>query len=48
MLNTKGSGAYDRMIAFAEQCMADYDENGWTSDAWVNPSHADAALGSAR
>jgi len=23
MLNVKGSGAYDRMIALAEQCMAD-------------------------
>jgi 4-hydroxyphenylacetate 3-monooxygenase len=37
MLNAKGSGAYDRMIALAEQCMSDYDEDGWTSDAWVNP-----------
>jgi len=36
MLNAKGSGAYDRMIAFAEQCMADYDEDGWVNDAWTN------------
>ncbi|AMN41680.1 4-hydroxyphenylacetate 3-hydroxylase N-terminal domain-containing protein [Rhodoplanes sp. Z2-YC6860] len=36
MLNAKGSGAYDRMIALAERCMADYDENGWTSDTWVS------------
>ena len=37
MLNAKGSGAYDRMIALAEQCMADYDEDGWTGGDWVDP-----------
>ena len=37
MLNAKGSGAYDRMIALAEQCMADYDEDGWTGDDWIDP-----------
>ena len=37
MLNVKGSGAYDRMIALAEQCMADYDEDGWTGDTWIDP-----------
>jgi 4-hydroxyphenylacetate 3-monooxygenase len=36
MLNAKGSGAYDRMVALAEQCMADYDEDGWTTDTWVS------------
>ena len=30
-------GRLDRMIALAEQCMADYDENGWTGDTWLNP-----------
>jgi hypothetical protein len=25
------------MIALAESCMADYDENGWTGPTWVNP-----------
>jgi 4-hydroxyphenylacetate 3-monooxygenase len=25
------------MIALAERCMADYDENGWTDPAWLNP-----------
>jgi 4-hydroxyphenylacetate 3-monooxygenase len=34
--NARSSGTYDRMIALAEQCMADYDENGWTSDTWFN------------
>ncbi len=37
MLNAKGSGAYDRMIALAERCMADYDEDGWVGDTWVDP-----------
>jgi 4-hydroxyphenylacetate 3-monooxygenase len=36
LLNAKGSGAYDAMIALAEQCMADYDDNGWTGDTWTN------------
>jgi 4-hydroxyphenylacetate 3-monooxygenase len=26
----QGSGAMDRMKAMVEQCMSDYDENGWT------------------
>jgi len=37
LLNAKGSGAYDRMISLAEQCMADYDEEGWTADTWIDP-----------
>src|SRR6478752_2168983 len=32
LLNAKGSGAFDGMIALAEQCMADYDEDGWTGE----------------
>jgi 4-hydroxyphenylacetate 3-monooxygenase len=40
--NARGTGALDRMIGFAEQCMADYDENGWTGDTWLNPD--DVAL----
>ena len=27
----------DSMVALAESCMADYDENGWTGPTWVNP-----------
>ena len=51
MLNVKGSGAYDRMIALAEQCMADYDEGGWTGDTWtsetwVNPDDVATKPGS--
>ena len=39
LLNARGSGALDGMIALAEQCMADYDENGWTGDTWHRPQH---------
>ncbi len=37
LFNSKGSGAYDRMIALADACMADYDEKGWVGDTWLNP-----------
>jgi 4-hydroxyphenylacetate 3-monooxygenase len=37
MLNARGSGALDSMIALADRCMADYDENGWTQPGWINP-----------
>jgi 4-hydroxyphenylacetate 3-monooxygenase len=46
MLNAKGSGAYDRMIGLAEQCMADYDEDGWVNDAWLNPGEGSGRTGS--
>ncbi len=35
--NARGSGSLDRMIALAEACMADYDEDGWTGDTWFGP-----------
>jgi len=35
--NARGSGALDKMIGLADQCMADYDENGWTTNSWLNP-----------
>jgi hypothetical protein len=25
------------MIGLAEDCMADYDEHGWTDPTWLNP-----------
>jgi hypothetical protein len=25
------------MIALADRCLADYDENGWRNPAWLNP-----------
>jgi 4-hydroxyphenylacetate 3-monooxygenase len=35
--HARGSGALDGMIALADRCLADYDENGWTDAAWLNP-----------
>jgi len=25
------------MTALADQCMSEYDENGWTDPAWLDP-----------
>jgi hypothetical protein len=25
------------MIALADRCLADYDENGWRDSAWLDP-----------
>ena len=30
-------GALKDMEAMVDQCMADYDTNGWTGDTWLNP-----------
>jgi 4-hydroxyphenylacetate 3-monooxygenase len=43
-----GSGSLDQMIALAEQCMADYDENGWKNPAWLDPDDVSAFGASAR
>jgi 4-hydroxyphenylacetate 3-monooxygenase len=40
MWNARSTGALDRMIGLAEDCMADYDENGWTNPTWLNPDDA--------
>jgi len=40
MWNARGSGALDTMVALAERCMADYDENGWRDATWLNPDDA--------
>jgi 4-hydroxyphenylacetate 3-monooxygenase len=34
--HARGSGALDGMIALAEQCLSDYDENGWRNPVWLN------------
>jgi 4-hydroxyphenylacetate 3-monooxygenase len=31
------NGNMDTMIALADRCLADYDENGWVGDTWINP-----------
>ena len=35
LLHARGSGALDGMIALADRCLADYDENGWRDPAWL-------------
>src|SRR5689334_11714489 len=32
--HARSSGTMDRMIALADQCLADYDETGWLDPAW--------------
>jgi 4-hydroxyphenylacetate 3-monooxygenase len=48
MWNARGSGALDAMMALAETCMADYDENGWTGSTWLNPGDASGPASGAR
>jgi 4-hydroxyphenylacetate 3-monooxygenase len=35
--NARSSGMMEQMTALAEQCMSEYDENGWTDPAWLDP-----------
>jgi 4-hydroxyphenylacetate 3-monooxygenase len=35
--NAKLSGTLDGMIALADQCLSEYDENGWTGSTWLDP-----------
>jgi len=37
LLSSIGSGQYDRWKSFADQCMAEYDLDGWTTPDLVNP-----------
>ena len=41
-LAARGSGALDGMIALAESCMAEYDEDGWTVGDYRNPDDVSA------
>jgi 4-hydroxyphenylacetate 3-monooxygenase len=40
-------GTLQEMEALVDQCMSDYDENGWTGDTWLPPIDAAAAAGEA-
>ena len=40
MWNARNTGALDNMIALAEQCLRDYDEDGWCGPTWLNPDDA--------
>ena len=35
--NARNSGTLDQMMALADLCMSEYDENGWTGPAWLDP-----------
>jgi 4-hydroxyphenylacetate 3-monooxygenase len=37
IFRAKGTGLYKEMEAFADQCMSEYNEDGWTEDTWFNP-----------
>ena len=34
LVNAQATGSLKEMTGFAETCMADYDENGWTDEAY--------------
>jgi Aromatic ring hydroxylase len=40
-------GRLKQMEALVDQCMSDYDENGWTSDTWLPPLNNDTGLSTA-
>ena len=35
-------GAMNQMQALVDRCMADYDENGWTGEDWLDHRPTDA------
>jgi 4-hydroxyphenylacetate 3-monooxygenase len=37
LTSAQRGGELARMEALVDQCMADYDTNGWTGDTWQNP-----------
>jgi len=41
----QGDGTVDRMKGFAEQCMAEYDLDGWTVDDLINPDDINLITG---
>ena len=43
MWNARASGTLDGMIALADECLAEYDENGWVGSTWLDPD--DVAYG---
>ena len=37
LIGARRNGTMDQMTALVDQCMAEYDEHGWTGDTWLNP-----------
>jgi 4-hydroxyphenylacetate 3-monooxygenase len=48
LTGAKRNGSLDAMTALVDKCMADYDENGWTGDTWIDSDEAKAAKGKIR
>ena len=46
--HARGSGTLDSMIALADRCLADYDENGWRDPAWLNSDDVAQAMSDGR
>jgi 4-hydroxyphenylacetate 3-monooxygenase len=45
LLNAQATGQADQYKGFAEQCMAEYDLDGWTAPDLVNPTDVNRFLG---
>jgi hypothetical protein len=43
LTGARRNGNMDRMMALADRCMAEYDEEGWVGEAWLNPDGASGA-----
>jgi 4-hydroxyphenylacetate 3-monooxygenase len=37
LTGARRNGTMDQMTALVDRCMAEYDENGWVGDTWLNP-----------
>jgi 4-hydroxyphenylacetate 3-monooxygenase len=37
LTGARRNGNLDRMTALVDRCMAEYDEDGWVGDRWLNP-----------
>lgn len=37
LMTAKGNGSADAFKGFVEQCMSEYDLDGWKDSAWINP-----------
>lgn len=37
LITAQNTGEAEKYVQFAEQCMSDYDLDGWVNDTWINP-----------
>ena len=40
LTGARRNGNMDRMIGLADRCMAEYDEQGWVGDTWLQPERS--------